>query len=93
MQGGFSITYANVMAKVSSATSNCSKLDASKARIVPGKPDASLIYIKTSFASPPGGCGGHMPYRELAASSRISRPAPELDPPGREALTASHRIA
>jgi hypothetical protein len=63
MQGGFSISYTNVMAHVSAATSGCANLDASKARIVPGKPDASLIYIKTSFASPPGGCGGHMPYQ------------------------------
>jgi hypothetical protein len=62
MQGGFSVSYANVMAKVSAGTSNCSKLDATKMRIVPGKPDASLIYIKTSLTSPPSGCGGHMPY-------------------------------
>jgi hypothetical protein len=63
MQGGFTVSYANVMAHVSSANSGCPNLDASKARIVPGKPDASLIYIKTNFASPPGGCGGHMPYQ------------------------------
>jgi hypothetical protein len=62
MQGGFTISYTAVMAHVSAATSGCSKLDAQKLRVVAGNPDASLIYIKTNAASPPAGCGGHMPY-------------------------------
>ncbi|HEX4405143.1 MAG TPA: hypothetical protein VH560_09975, partial [Polyangia bacterium] len=67
IQGGFSISYANVMAHTSAATSGCSGLDASKSRVVPGKPDNSLIVIKTNLAAnPPGGCGGHMPYQGMS---------------------------
>lgn len=62
VQGGFAVSYTAVMAHVSAATSNCSSLDATKSRIVPGKPENSLIYIKTFGTSPPSGCGGHMPY-------------------------------
>jgi hypothetical protein len=61
-QNGFSVaTYAGVTAHVSGATSGCPQLDASKARVVPGKPLNSLIYIKMSETSPPAGCGAHMP--------------------------------
>jgi hypothetical protein len=61
IQAGFSISYAGVLGHVSAGNSNCSMLDSSKARVVPGKPANSLIYIKMSEASPPTGCGGHMP--------------------------------
>jgi hypothetical protein len=61
VQNGFSLSYANLLAHVSSATSGCTALDASKARVVPGKPENSLIYIKMHDPSPPAGCGGHMP--------------------------------
>jgi hypothetical protein len=70
VQAGFSISYANVLAHVSAANSNCPSLDASKARVVPGKPENSLIYIKTNItANPPGGCGGHMPYQGTSLSA------------------------
>ena len=63
IQGGFSVSYAGVTAHVSAANSGCPSLDASKLRVVPGKPQNSLIWIKTNInvAAPPGGCGGHMP--------------------------------
>jgi hypothetical protein len=61
VQNGFSISYANLLAHVSGATSGCTALDSSKARVVPGKPSNSLIYIKMNNPSPPAGCGGHMP--------------------------------
>jgi hypothetical protein len=67
IQAGFSISYANVMAHVSAGTSGCSGLDASKSRVVPGKPDNSLIVIKTNpQVNPPSGCGGHMPYQGMS---------------------------
>jgi hypothetical protein len=67
VQGGFSISYANVTAHVSAATSGCPGLDSSKLRVVPGKPQNSLIWIKTNInANPPGGCGGHMPNMALS---------------------------
>jgi hypothetical protein len=70
IQAGFSISYANVLAHVSAVNSNCPSLDASKARVVPGKPENSLIYIKTNItANPPGGCGGHMPYQGTSLSA------------------------
>jgi hypothetical protein len=62
IQGSFTISYAGITAHVSGANSGCSGLDASKLRVVPGKSANSLVYIKTNDASPPGGCGGHMPY-------------------------------
>jgi hypothetical protein len=62
IQGGFVVGYAGITAHVSNGTSACSGLDASKLRVVPGKSANSLVYIKTNDASPPGGCGGHMPY-------------------------------
>jgi hypothetical protein len=62
IQAGFVVGYAGITAHVSSANSGCSGLDASKLRVVPGKSANSLVYIKTNDASPPGGCGGHMPY-------------------------------
>jgi hypothetical protein len=61
-KGGFGISYAKIMATVSGTTSGCPNLDATKKRVVPGKPDNSLIYIKVSVANLPGSCGGHMPY-------------------------------
>jgi hypothetical protein len=62
IQGSFQISYAGITAHVSNANSGCSALDASKLRAVPGKPLNSLVYIKTNGTSPPGGCGGHMPF-------------------------------
>ena len=70
IQAGFSISYANVMAHTSAATSGCSGLDATKSRVVPGKPENSLIWIKTNLNPghnpPPAGCGGHMPYQAIS---------------------------
>jgi hypothetical protein len=36
---------------------------------VPGKPENSLIYIKTSILNPPGSCGGHMPYNNSSLNA------------------------
>jgi hypothetical protein len=67
IQGGFAVSYAGVTAHVSAANSGCPSLDASKLRVVPGKPQNSLIWIKTNInvVNPPGGCGGHMPNMAL----------------------------
>jgi hypothetical protein len=62
-KGGFGYTnYAKLVGPVSSATTGCTSLDASKRRVVPGHPENSLIFIKVSVQNPPSGCGGHMPY-------------------------------
>jgi hypothetical protein len=63
IQGGFSFSYANVTGAITSGNKACPNLDASKRRVVPGKPENSLLYIKISIDSPPAGCGGHMPYK------------------------------
>jgi hypothetical protein len=62
IQGGFSFSYENVTGVITSGNKNCSALDASKRRVVPGKPENSLIYIKANVGTPPSGCGGHMPF-------------------------------
>jgi hypothetical protein len=62
IQGGFGLSYANVMGAVTAAHAGCPNLDASKRRVVPGKPDNSLIYIKVAVPNLPSSCGGHMPY-------------------------------
>jgi hypothetical protein len=61
VQGGFSFSYANVTG-VTSGHPNCTLLDASKRRVVPGKPDNSLLWIKAFNDNPPASCGGHMPF-------------------------------
>jgi hypothetical protein len=61
VQGGFSFSYANLTG-VTNGHPSCVGLDASKRRIVPGKPDNSLLWIKAYDDSPPSGCGGHMPF-------------------------------
>jgi hypothetical protein len=63
VQGGFYFSYANVTGVVTSGNKACQSLDASKRRVVPGKPENSLLYIKASLDNPPAGCGGHMPYK------------------------------
>jgi hypothetical protein len=68
--GGFTVSYENVTGAVSSAHAGCPNLDASKRRVVPGKPDSSLLYIKISVANPPGACGGHMPYMGTTLSAQ-----------------------
>jgi hypothetical protein len=67
IQGGFSFSYANVTG-VTSGHPNCVGLDASKRRVVPGKPDNSLLWIKAYNDNPPSTCGGHMPFQ----GSRLS---------------------
>jgi hypothetical protein len=62
VQGGFSFSYANVTG-VTNGHPSCVGLDASKRRVVPGKPDNSLLWIKAYNDSPPAGCGGHMPFQ------------------------------
>jgi hypothetical protein len=62
VQGGFSFSYANVTG-VTNGHPSCVGLDASKRRVVPGKPDNSLLWIKAYDDSPPAGCGGHMPFQ------------------------------
>jgi len=62
VQGGFSFSYANVTG-VTNGHPSCVGLDASKRRVVPGKPDNSLLWIKAYDDSPPSGCGGHMPFQ------------------------------
>jgi hypothetical protein len=69
IQGGFSFSYANVTG-VTSGHPNCVGLDASKRRVVPGKPDNSLLWIKAYNDNPPASCGGHMPFQ----GSRLSDP-------------------
>ena len=61
VQGGFSFSYANVTG-VTNGHPSCVGLDASKKRVVAGKPDNSLLWIKAYDDSPPSGCGGHMPF-------------------------------
>jgi hypothetical protein len=61
VQGGFSFSYANVTGMTNGHPS-CTGLDASKRRVVPGKPDNSLLWIKAYLDSPPANCGGHMPF-------------------------------
>jgi hypothetical protein len=63
VMGGFSFSYANVTGVITSGNKSCPNLDASKRRVVPGKPENSLLYIKISVDNPPAGCGGHMPYK------------------------------
>jgi len=62
VQGGFSFSYANVTG-VTNGHPSCVGLDASKRRVVPGKPDNSLLWIKAYLDAPPAGCGGHMPFQ------------------------------
>jgi hypothetical protein len=62
VQGGFSFSYANLLG-VTNGHPSCVGLDSSKRRIVPGKPDNSLLWIKAYDDSPPSGCGGHMPFQ------------------------------
>jgi hypothetical protein len=69
-KGGFGLSYANLMASVTSDHMGCPNLDASKKRVVPGKPENSLIYIKVSVANPPGSCGGHMPANGVNMSTQ-----------------------
>ncbi|HVZ74021.1 MAG TPA: hypothetical protein VHJ20_16695 [Polyangia bacterium] len=61
IQDGFSISYANLLASVSADHKSCTGLDTTKRRVVPGHPESSLLYIKVSQSSPPGGCGAKMP--------------------------------
>jgi hypothetical protein len=70
VQGGFSFSYANLLGTVTAAHANCPSLDASKRRIVPGKPDNSLLWIKAYNDNPPSACGGHMPFQ----GSRLTDP-------------------
>ena len=67
LQGGFSFSYANVTG-VTNGHPSCTLLDASKRRVVPGKPDNSLLWIKAFNDNPPASCGGHMPFQ----GSRLS---------------------
>ena len=67
VQGGFSFSYANVTG-VTNGHPSCPNLDASKRRVVPGKPDNSLLWIKAFMNTPPAACGGHMPFQ----GSRLS---------------------
>jgi hypothetical protein len=60
--GNFAFSYTNLLSNVNSEHAGCPNLDASKKRVVPGKPENSLLYIKASLATPPSGCGGHMPF-------------------------------
>lgn len=53
--------YPSVTGPVTAAHAGCLSLDASKRRVVPGKPDSSLLFIKISVPKPPNGCGKHMP--------------------------------
>jgi hypothetical protein len=62
VQGGFSFSYANVTGVTNGHTS-CPNLDSSKRRVVPGKPDNSLLWIKAFMDNPPAACGGHMPFQ------------------------------
>ncbi|HVR64580.1 MAG TPA: hypothetical protein VMU50_21915 [Polyangia bacterium] len=72
VQGGFDMkivsdlmpgpdAYPTIMGTVTAAHAGCPRLDATKKRIVPNKPENSLLYIKISTQNPPGACGGHMP--------------------------------
>jgi hypothetical protein len=63
VMGGFAFSYDNLLGMVTAAHASCPNLDASKRRVVPGKPDNSLIIIKTTIATPPAACGSHMPYQ------------------------------
>jgi hypothetical protein len=67
IQGGFSFSYANITG-VTNGHPSCTLLDASKRRVVPGKPDNSLLWIKAFNDNPPASCGGHMPFQ----GSRLS---------------------
>jgi hypothetical protein len=71
VQGGFSFSYANVTGVVTTQHAGCPSLDASKRRVVPGKPDNSLLYIKASIPSPPSACGGHMPFQGSMLSQNV----------------------
>jgi hypothetical protein len=71
IQGGFSFSYANVTGVITSGNKACPNLDASKRRVVPGKPENSLLYIKISLDKPPAGCGGHMPYNNQRLTDNV----------------------
>jgi hypothetical protein len=62
VMGNFAFSYTSLLAGVNSEHSGCPNLDASKKRVVPGKPENSLLYIKASLPTPPSACGGHMPF-------------------------------
>jgi hypothetical protein len=71
IQGGFWFSYANVTGVVTSGNKACVGLDASKRRVVPGKPENSLLYIKISQDKPAAGCGGHMPYQGQSVNANV----------------------
>jgi hypothetical protein len=61
IKGNFGTSWAKVMGSVTSDHMNCPNLDASKKRVVPGKPENSMLYIKVAVPNLPGSCGSHMP--------------------------------
>jgi hypothetical protein len=65
--------YPTIMATVNGEHSGCVSLDATKKRVVPGKPDNSLLFIKISVPSPPSGCGGHMPNGTSITPGQIAK--------------------
>jgi hypothetical protein len=66
--------YQTITAGVNAEHAGCTKLDpASKKRVVPFKPDNSLLYIKISTASPPSGCGKHMPDGANMTAEQIAK--------------------
>ena len=82
-QGGFDMkivdslnpgpaAYPAITASVTSDHAGCTALDSTKKRVVPFKPNNSLLYIKISSASPPSGCGGHMPNGANMAANQIA---------------------
>ena len=84
VQGGFDMkimnnsmpgaaAYPAVTGTVTAAHNGCPSLDASKKRIVAGKPNNSLLYIKISVASPPSACGGHMPMGASMTQRQIDK--------------------
>ena len=75
-QAGLNFTYDNLVvnsAVTNAATMNCTFLDASKRRVVPGTPDSSLLWAKIEVQDDNLGgthkCGIHMP--PLATSKHV----------------------
>jgi hypothetical protein len=65
--------YPSVTGTVTADHAGCVALDATKKRIVPFKPANSLLFIKISVASPPSGCGKHMPDGANMSPQQIAK--------------------
>ena len=65
--------YPSVTGPVTAAHAGCVRLDASKRRVVPGKPDNSLLFIKINTGNPPAGCGKHMPDGASMTPEQIAK--------------------